>query len=213
MKKPTTNIWRITWGIIYASVLILNFFYADTWPAKLLACVGIGLNIVYATQHSPRDHLLQIALSFTLLADVILSINNLAFLGVFCFAFVQFFHFARLSDLDPRYFIIFLAAITVIVYLLPLLGLESMFVIGTFYACFLGANLILSTIWYRKKPSRRSRAAMLGFILFILCDTCVAISYFSRVGLLPLPVHYYADFLSWVFYYPSQIFIAQSGKV
>lgn len=212
MKKQTTVFWLTIWITIYLVILILNFIIPQSLATKIISCLAISLNVLYSSQRSPKDHLLQIALGFTFLADVILAFHNSAFLGAFVFAFAQFFHFARLNTLDSRHFLTFLLFLTILVYLSSLLGLEQTIIIGSFYAFFLCANLINSILWYKKSHSLPAFRSALGFTLFVLCDLCVATSYFSHIGVFSIALFPYADYLSWVFYYPSQIFIANSSK-
>lgn len=212
VSKNLVLVWRVVWVGFYVSILILNFFLQDSWLVKTISCIGIALNVVYVCYYSPKDHLLQIALAFTLLSDVILAVNNVAFLGVFVFVFAQFFHFMRLTEFDSRFFLVFLGSLTAIIYVTSLFGLEPMFVIGAFYAFLLVANLGISVVWYRRARTQSALSAMVGFLLFVLCDSCVAISYFARIGILPLAIHSYMDYMAWVFYYPSQVFLANSSK-
>lgn len=193
--------------------MALNYCFEGLTLVKVFSCIGIGLNILFAYLRSPKDYLLQIALAFTLLSDVLIAVNMSAFLCVFAFVFAQFFHFSRLAKLEAKAFLWFLAALTVTVYLASLLGIEPIFAIGAFYACLLGGNLVLSVSWYRKARTFPALCAMLGFVLFVLCDICVALSYFSRIGAIPSEIARGVDYVSWIFYYPSQIFIALSGKV
>ena len=210
--KTIPKYWWAIWGTMYLCILVMNLFFLHSGPAKVISCLAIALNIPYSIQKSPRDHLLHIALAFTLLADTVLAVNTTAYLGVFIFAFAQFFHFARLTHIDPRYFLVFLLMVTLITYLTPLLGIDSMFIIGTFYACLLASNLVLSITWYQRSKTKNSRSAMLGFILFTLCDLCVAASFFANTGHLPHTLAPFADYLSWVFYYPSQVLLSNSSN-
>lgn len=213
IKRKMFKVWLVIWIVFYLVIMALNYSFEGSDLVKVLSCLGIGLNVIFVYYHSPKDYLLQIALAFTLLSDVIIAVNAPAFLCVFAFVFAQFFHFSRLAKLESKALLWFLVTMTSIVYIISVLGIEPTFAMGAFYACFLIGNITLSILWYRKTKSTVALCAMLGFLLFALCDTCVALSYFSRVGILPLEVAKCTDYMSWVFYYPSQIYIALSGKV
>ena len=212
-KKYLKQIWQIVWGGFYVSILILNFFLQDTWPVKAIMCLGIAMNILYAYCNSPKDHLLQIALALTFFADIILALNNTSFLGVFVFTFAQFVHLVRMTNLNSQHLLAFLVILTILFFLSSLLRLEPMFVIGTTYAMLLCANFYVSYSWNKATHSTSARHAVIGFSLFVLCDICVATSYFTRIGTIPISIHPYADYLAWIFYYPSQILLANSSKI
>lgn len=207
------GMWIFTWCTIYASFLVTGFIFPEDFiGTTALKYLGIFLNLVYAHHVSPKDYLLEIALLFTFLADTILVVDNSAILGVFVFAIAQFFHIARLAGLKPRAFIIFLALITIVLHVAHLANFNYMYVIGLFYASCLLTNLYLSTNWYLDTHSPAAFSAFVGFLLFALCDFCVAGSYLSRTGVLPAVLTPFANYLAWAFYYPSQIFIANSSK-
>ena len=213
MKKQSLIIWYVVWVVFYVALVILNYCLYGSDLVKMLSCVGIGLNILFVHLRSPKDYLLQIALVFTLLSDMIIATGASAFLCVFAVAFAQFFHFSRLAELKTRAFLWFLMILMLTVYLSSLLGADLVFMMGTFSACFLCGNLILSVSWYRKARTLSSMCAMLGFALFALCDICVALSYHLQLGTMSPSMQEAMDYMSWIFYYPSQIFIALSGKV
>lgn len=204
--------WCVVWGVFYVGIMLMNYLLPGSEIVKAISCVGIGLNVLYVWKISPKDYLLQIALAFTMLADVVIAVGAPAFLCVFVFVFAQFFHFARLSGIEERYFLMFLITLTLIVYAVSLLGLEPAVAMGTFYALLLVGNIIMSVMWYRKTRTLPALMAVLGFVLFALCDVCVLTAYASRIGLIPSAILLGADFVSWIYYYPSQIFLANSSK-
>ena len=50
-----------------------------------------------------------------------------------------------------------------------------------------------------------------GFIAFLCCDICVALRFLALDGALPATIIPTVAFLVWVFYYPSQVLIANSS--
>ena len=205
--------WVAIWCTIYASFLVSGLLFPDgNIITTIIRYLGIFLNLVYVHRNFRKDALLTIAILFTFLADTILMLDNSAFIGVFIFAVTQCFHFLRITGLRSKHFITFLVLVTVMLYLAKLTGLDFMLVMGGIYASLLVLNIIFSLRWYFKERTGNALAASIGFILFTLCDTCVMLSYFSRTGGLPMAILPVVNYLAWVFYYPSQIFIINSSK-
>ena len=211
--------WLIIWITIYGGFLTLGLFMPPAWPGiTLLKYSGIVLTLVYAIKKFPKDYLLQIALFFTLLADTILALGNfdLYFYGVFVFCFAQFFHFTRLVSINKPHtknFLIYFFIVT----LTFLTGvfvahIPTMYVICFIYGTTLLFNVFLAYRWHHRIHSVPATCACYGFLLFLLCDICVAFSYLSHTGVLVAFIGPVADYLDWLFYYPSQILISNSSK-
>jgi hypothetical protein len=242
-------IWLVIWGTIFVSFVVLDSIFQTAYPGEnvywhltdgenpitvevvsngtfigvtVLKYIGIVLSFIYAHKKFPRDHILQIALAFTLLADTILTFDSVSVFGVLAFCFAQYFHIARFAKIKPGAFV----AWTTFVALLLMFGwyhqIPDMYVLAFVYAISLSANIILTHRWWRKTKDNpdstdreivASTCAMYGFILFLLCDTNVAISYLSVTGTLPIFVARYANFFAWLFYYPSQVLISNSSVI
>lgn len=211
--KTIDRRWFLIWALIYAGFLILSAFAPDALGVLLLRYSGIALAFVYACQKFPKDHLLKLALGFTLAADTLLAIDNVSVIGVAVFCFAQFFHFCRLHHTNPyfvpAYFIVVATAFT----LSLILGADPMFAVAGVYGLTLLSNVGLAVYWYHKKPSIASACAMYGFILFLLCDTCVGASYLSNTAVFPTALYPFANYFAWAFYYPSQILLSNSSKL
>lgn len=206
------RIWLVIWLVIFSSFLLLDLISPQFIGVTVLKYLGILLNLVYSRRKFPKDYLLQIALLFTLLADTILAINHTALTGVFTFCFAQLFHLARLNPkLSPKLIISATLIILLVFYFSILQQILPMFAISAIYAFFLISNLFSARRWYRQSLSIYALHALLGFCLFICCDVFVSISYLSHLTLLPSFLYPLANYLAWVFYYPSQIFIANSS--
>ncbi len=185
----------------------------------ILKYIGIALSFIYAHKKFPKDYLLQIALAFTLLADTILTFDHISVFGVLAFCFAQYFHIARFSKIKPKFFI----AWTLFIVLFLMFGyfnkIEDMYILAMIYGSTLIGNISLSCRWWAKARKENasdreivaSTCAFYGFILFLMCDTNVALSYLSVTGTLPLIIAKYANFFAWLFYYPSQILISNSS--
>ncbi|MBR3233651.1 hypothetical protein IKG12_02190 [Candidatus Saccharibacteria bacterium] len=204
--------WLATWSLIFICFLTLEAFFPNFWGVATLKVVGIALCVIYACQKFREDILLIVALSFTFLADIILAVNNVSVFGVIIFCCAQLTHVARLSGMKPKVFITGILMITSVFVTLALIGADSMFAIAGVYGSLLFTNIFLSTKWFITKKSVAANCAMIGFILFFMCDLCVGISYLSVIGTLPPNFQRFANYLAWVFYYPSQVLISNSSN-
>ena len=204
--------WLATWILIFVCFLTLEAFFPDFWGVSTLKVVGIALCVLYACQKFREDTLLIVALSFTFLADIILAINNVSVFGVIIFCCAQLSHVARLSGMRPKVFITGIIMIVTVFVTLALIGADSMFAIAGVYGGLLFTNIILSIRWFSTKKSVASNCAAIGFILFFMCDLCVGFSYLSNIGAIPPEFQRFANYLAWVFYYPSQVLISNSSN-
>ena len=82
------------------------------------------------------------------------------------------------------------------------------------YANTLFLNLLLARQWLKRNVPEFRRAAIcnfIGFIFFICCDLTVLVSFFSRTHFLPSFLYAPANFICWLFYFPSQILLTNSS--
>lgn len=205
--------WFFIWGAIYFGFLILGLFFPHFFGVTVLKYSGIILNLVYAVQKFPKDHLLQTALFFTLLADTILVLDSTSIIGVFVFCLAQFFHMARLTKLRPANLLLYLSVIGILYLFSIHQHIPPIFSVCFVYAGSLITNIIFSRRWLKKQPSVYSNCAFFGFLLFLACDTCVGISYLSYMHIFSYFLYAPANYFAWFFYYPSQILIANSSKL
>ena len=204
--------WLAVWLLIYADFIVLDVYFPGFWGSSVLKYTGIFLCTIYAYQKYRKDTTLFLALFLTFLSDTILVWTDWELIGVFCFCFAQFVHMIRQTKAKPQ--IIGLYAITVILFFnfAILQGIKPLYAISTIYALELVCNVVLSIGRYRKNRSDyTARCNMYGFIAFIACDTCVAARYLTLDGLLPVAILPLVSFLVWVFYYPSQVLIANGS--
>lgn len=210
ITKKTDIIWLVFWSIIYVSFLILDIIFPNSLPVTLLKITGIIFCVIYSYIKFPKDKFLTAALLLTLFADIILATNNVSVFGVTIFCFVQLAHIFRLSSYKVHTFIIVLIA-DAFVYLVsvfndanPLYALVGIYGLGMFM------NIFLSGKWYFFRRSQASLAAFLGFLLFLACDLCVAVSFVSNIGAIPPFWQGLMSYAAWAFYYPAQILISNS---
>lgn len=205
--------WLAAWGAIYATIIIVGLFWPLSPVLTMVKLLGIFLCLIFAVVNFRSDLLLLAALLFTVCADVLLAINNLSTSGVMVFAMAQLAHFVRLSHNGrhtKRYFYFALAVLAGTILLPPHLKIVAY---GAVYACTLLCNLALAFRWSRQQPGFRSSMALIGFALFLACDLHVLTSYCTVIGLLPLELKPFADYMSWVFYYPSQVCVSASSTL
>ncbi len=217
--RKVDRVWLAIWIAIYGGFLTLGLIMPPAWiGVTVLKYLGIVLVLFYAIKKFPKDHLLHLALLFTLLADTILALGkmDLYIYGVLVFCFAQFFHFTRLVSIrKPHtknllfYFLIVVLTLFAGVFIERI---QPIYVAGFIYGTTLIFNIFLAHSWYRRDQNVPSSCAWYGFLLFIACDICVAFSYLSHAGILVSSVGPVADYLAWLFYYPSQILISNSSK-
>lgn len=252
-------IWLVIWGTIFISFVVLDSIFQTAYPGEnvfyeldlgvkhvvikvvengtfigttLLKYIGIILSFIYARKKFPKDYILQIALAFTLLADTILTFDQVSRFGVLAFCFAQYFHLARFAKIKPKYFVGYTLMMLLVLIFANLAKIEDMYALAFIYAFSLGGNLYLTHQWWTKVKAKRpktfipkterekydrelvaSTCAFWGFFFFILCDMNVALSYLSVTGTITPEIARYANFFAWLFYYPSQVLISNSSVI
>ena len=204
--------WLVVWGIIYATILASNFIDPRaTWTSGI-KILGIFLCFIYVILEKQKDKTLALAIGLTFLADLILLVNNTSLAGVVAFCMAQFAHMVRMSKIKMKTFITYMIFMLGVFFLAVQAKIDTMYAVGFVYAVTLFANIILAIKWQRKTGETIAKFAVVGFLLFMACDICVATSYLSLTGVLPFILYMPANYLAWVFYYPSQIFISNSAE-
>ncbi len=206
--------WLITWATIYTSFMLIDAFNYNSPIATIIKYSGIFLCFLYSMLKYHKDHLLHLALFFTLLADAVLIFDNTSPLGVLLFCFAQFFHIARLSTVsfDLRALIFYLIIVACILGIGFTMDLPIMYPLAGTYGATLITNVYIAFHWHKNAKTIASTCAVFGFTLFLCCDTCVAISYLATTHVLPFFLVNLANYFAWTFYYPSQVLISNSSK-
>ena len=204
--------WLLIWFVIYISFLTLDAFFPGYEGTSLIKYAGIFLCIVYAYQKYHSDTALILALLFTFLADTILVWTRYEIMGVFCFCIAQSAHLIRLNRRYTTNVKLLAAALCVILIIALLLRAPAIYAISCAYIILLFTNFVLSIKDYHKHKSNvHSRYGFYGFQLFICCDLCVGLQHLMNDGLLDTMFLPLVSYLVWVFYYPSQVLIANSS--
>ena len=206
--------WLLTWVAIYLSFIFIDIFTPEFKAGSaLLKYIGIFLCLIYARQKYYKDKLLSAAILLTFAADTILVWTNHEVIGVLVFCFAQLFHLIRLTHTKPKILLAYGVAVFLIFafavfqgYLLPI------YAATTIYAFLLCINLYTAHYNYRKhNHDFKARCAFYAFVCFICCDICVALRHLMLDGILPTNLLPLVAFLVWVFYYPSQVLMANSS--
>lgn len=206
--------WLSVWVAIYLSFIILDIFVPEyAAGSSMLKYIGIFLCLIYARQKYYKDKLLSAAILFTFAADTILVWTGHEVIGVLIFCFAQLFHTIRLTNTKPKIIVLYGLAVLLIFafavyqgYLLPI------YAITMIYAFLLCSNLYISRRNYRKHNyDFKARCAFYAFVCFICCDTCVALRHLMLDGIMSTQLLPLVAFLVWVFYYPSQVLMANSS--
>ena len=206
--------WLLIWIFIYVGFLFLDIFVPGWFGTNLLKYTGIFLCVVYAYTKYNTDMMLILALLFTFLADTMLVWTNWTVAGVYIFCFAQFMHLLRLSKAKLEYIFAWASIVSIAFAIAVIQGCQPIYAIASIYALILSCNLCLATGRYRRhKTDFKARCAFYGFIAFICCDLCVATRFLALDGRLTLAVLPVVNFLVWLFYYPSQVLIANSSTM
>ena len=206
--------WLIIWIAIYVTFLSLDIIWPNFWGSALIKYIGIFLCIIYANQKYREDYALQLALLFTFLADTILVWTPFSLAGVYVFCFAQFMHLTRLTKLPHISLSIYAGGLSLFFALSIVNGMQPIYAAATVYGIQLICNIVMSVKnWRANSKEFRTRCAFYGFILFFCCDFCVALRFMAFDGALPAYIIPTVSFLVWVFYYPSQVLIANSSTM
>lgn len=205
--------WLVIWSLIYVTFLTIDAVYVNFWGSSVLKYIGIFLCIVYAYHKSKNDAPLILALFFTFLADTILVWTKWEVFGVFCFCFAQFMHLIRHGVAQPKYIGIFTLLVAIFFIYSSTQNIPAIYGITAIYGIMLITNVVLSIGRYNKnKKDLYARYGMYGFIAFAACDFCVGIRHLMLDGAVSTTALPLVAYLVWVFYYPSQVLIANSSN-
>lgn len=197
---------------IYIVFLLISLFNPGALIVTLLKVGSIFLCFLFVAIRNRKDWLLLLALFLTFAADVILAINNVEISGIIVFCLAQSLHFVRLSRNALKGMIIYTLVIIAILIVNFFYKTNFIYVVAGVYALFLITNLILAFNSLKRTDSLQAKCAFLGFVLFLICDLCVATSYLSLTGVFPSFLYNLANYCAWLFYLPAQVFLSNSSK-
>ena len=168
--------------------------------------------------------LLQLGMFITVLADLCLVILNFYVLGVVFFCAVQIIYCIRYTPKESKatvinFLIIFLCILLLYIGInFFMVKINILLPISVFYAICLLTSVCKSIVAFKDNlyPLRNKYMVLLGMILFLFCDICVALSNVNtslslgKLDLLNLEQIF--RYLIWVFYLPSQLMLSLSGS-
>lgn len=210
--------WIATWIVIYLAILVLGNILPDSQITTFVRLAGIILCFLYVVIYFTHDYWLLLAMGATCVADLIMAGNNISPVGITVFVSVQIFHLLHLlavQKIPAKRYVLLYIIISVILITLDIIFdlVPRLYLVCGLYAVLLITNLILSYRYRKAEPDNpRAWFAFFGFILFASCDLCTGVSYFSLIGLFPASFYALANFIVWFFYYPSQIFLSNTGE-
>ncbi|MCB2291132.1 lysoplasmalogenase family protein [Clostridium sp. CS001] len=209
--------------IKYMSIILC--FILSILPIKKLLGGRDIVNNSYTHIANYRDRLLlQFGMFITVIADLCLVIFDFYILGVVFFSMVQIIYSVRYDPKKQKVTLInFFIAFQFIVlsYFTVRLFIREISIllpISLFYSICLLTSVIKAIKAFKSNlyPLPNKYMVVLGMILFLLCDICVALSNVTTI--LPIEAHFIislqqiASFLIWVFYLPSQLLLSLSGS-
>lgn len=229
-------------GMIVAIILILYilFLYMDFYSVRgfissdyikyicILLCFLLSIvsnkNSILDIDKQRDVFLLRLALSITVMADLCLLILDFYILGVILFSLVQITYSVRYSAKKLKtillYFFIKLQCVvlTYVITILLIGKINILIPISLFYfICLITSVSKAIKVWKNNLyPSPNKYMIVIGMILFLLCDLCVAVSNVTSTLTLTaytmIRFQQISWFLIWVFYLPSQLLLALSGS-
>lgn len=240
MKNRTFNNLLINLIVGIILILYILFIYIDFYNVETIItsdvikylCILLCLLLaILSTKNPHKDkcndedmRLLVLGLFITIIADLCLIILDFYTLGVLFFVLVQITYCVRYTNKNIKVTLISLFIIFIIIafgYGIALLfnkKINILLPISLFY----GICLLVSVIKAIKASnnnlytSKSKHMIVLGMVLFLLCDTCVALSnitvIFPLSGYIMTSLSAIASLLIWVFYLPSQLLLALSGN-
>lgn len=214
-RKTFPAPWPAVWIWTILAIFVLGIITPYSSTLTFIKISGIFLCFVYVLHLFPKDRLLQFALLITFISDIILAINNTAELGVLAFLIAQILHTMRLEGKSYLTQIISFTALAMVAMIINLIWsiIPMLYLICGFYIVAIITNVYISWRWWRQNPKNfPALCALLGFSLFLCCDTCTGISYLALKNMFPTFLYAPANFFAWFFYYPSQILVSNSSK-
>ena len=232
--KPNSLLLKVMVALIL--ILYILFLYMDFYNVRwlissnyikylcILLCFFLSIvsnknSILDIAKH--RDiFLLRLALFITVMADLCLLIIDFYVVGVFLFSLVQITYSVRYSTKKLKttllYFFITFQCV-VLTYLITILFIAEINIlipISLFYFICLITSVSKAIKAFKNNlyPSPNKYMVVIGMVLFLLCDLCVALSNLTSTAYFIIRFQQISWLLIWVFYLPSQLLLALSGS-
>ncbi|HEY8889034.1 MAG TPA: hypothetical protein VIM70_02080 [Clostridium sp.] len=230
---------KVVVGIVI--ILYIFFLYLDFYKKKIfisseyikyvciLLCFLLSViatkDLLADTDKDIANHrdilLLQLAMFITVLADLCLIFFGFFILGVALFSLVQITYCARYTTKKLKatllnFFIVFLCVVLICVLAsLFIEGINILITVSLFYVITLLNSIIKAVGAFKNNlySSPSKYMIVLGMMLFLLCDICVALLAITAL----FPSYFMSRFQQitffsiWFFYIPSQLLLSLSG--
>ena len=226
MKKIFNALYLVLILIIIISYAIMDF--SDEYDSSYFKYVLVILVLIYVFYNAIEyiinkkniiiNILYMLAISFTLISDWFLLILDKYYLIALipfiiahsCYSLLIYYSSKNRNLL--RFFIekivIIILGVIVLIILKDIIGL----LIGIYAGCLI-FNFVDGLLLYIKTKEYYAMLLLIGFVLFIGCDICVALSdlylVFDETDKI-IEIEVIASNLIWVFYGPSQYFLSLS---
>lgn len=217
--------------ILYISFLSQDIMDGNATLSNYIKFSVVALCLLYVllkgSGNSDKQLLfLRLALTFTLVSDVLILLSDYYFYGVLTFIIAQQFHGIRISVLEGKKVNLVKDTLTRLLYQ-ALLGLATGLILWKFdisingllaasifyFICIL-TNTVRSVRFAALLRDKKIIYLAVGMILFLLCDINVGLfnlSDFLPVGPVYEKIYSVSSILMWTFYAPSQVMISLSG--
>jgi uncharacterized membrane protein YhhN len=199
---------------IYAAIICLEIIAGYQFIVRILKYTAIAscfvlavLILEYSISHDDAKLLIG-GLFFTLIADMFFLFTQAVVPGIICFYFAHLCYIRRYrrGSFKRNLVMVLAALLFCTVGFLSGLNFPYVFLLGSVYAVLIITATGLAFL--SGLPKTNKRLAGIGMILFLLCDSNVAISFFApKTGML----YGIADALIWIFYIPSQAMLSLSA--
>ena len=197
-KTPYVPIYLIL-GIIFITFVLLDFFfpYSNRLSSGLKLSSIILLFFAQLIWGKEGTTWWKGAAGLTILTDYFLLFTHFYARGIFFFIPVHLFRYLNRKQEKRTHRLLFLGLLAVGLYFVFHLFLPRLMALALVYTAFLFLNTVEA---FRSKNKRLSWA----YCLFLACDICVAMANVSGSASSAA----LAGKLIWIFYLPSQVFLA-----
>ena len=214
MKKIVTYCFFAIEAVLFCTFLSMDIMGMTGSNYVKFAAIALVGAFSFFAGNEKDNRIVNIALIFTVIADVCLVLLGKFFWGVPVFAIVQVCYAIRFSYLSGKPLVgeILKRTVTAVV----LGGLAAYFLdpkigLTVFYAWRFGVNFVHGFELQILKPSKRHLIFCIGLTLFACCDCCVGITNLEPSFMSEAMIRN-ASIATWIFYLPSQLLILSTTE-
>ena len=214
MKKIVTYCFFAIEAVLFCTFLSMDIMVMTGSNYVKFAAIALVGAFSFFAGNEKDNRIVNIALIFTVIADVCLVLLGKFFWGVPMFAIVQVCYAIRFSYLSGKPLIGEILKRTVPAVVLG--GLAAYFLdpkigLTVFYAWCFGVNFVHGFELQILKPSKRHLIFCIGLTMFACCDCCVGITNLEPSFMSEAMIRN-ASIATWIFYLPSQLLILSTTE-